>query len=193
MIAFQPRFLLIIYLVLWVLLLVVEPVLVIRRRSKAGQAPEDRGFRALASFVFVTSNLAAIVCLRLFPAESLGGYRTSCIGLALMLAGLLLRWWSILHLGRFFTKDVVIASDHRLVDSGPYKLIRHPSYTGLLIFIAGVALCFGNLVSALVLLVPFGALMLRRMRIEEAALSRALGDAYSSYMSRTKRLIPGVY
>jgi len=80
-----------------------------------------------------------------------------------------------------------------LVDSGPYKLIRHPSYTGLLIFIVGVALCFGNVVSALVLLVPFGALMLRRMRIEEAALSRALGDAYSSYMNRTKRLIPGIY
>jgi protein-S-isoprenylcysteine O-methyltransferase Ste14 len=193
LIVFLPRFLLMIYLVLWVLLLVVEPVLVIRRRSKAGQAPEDRGFRALASFVFVTSNLAAIVCLRLFPAESLGGYGTSSIGLALMLAGLLLRWWSIIHLGRFFTKDVVIASDHRLVDSGPYKLIRHPSYTGLLIFIVGVAFCFGNLVSALVLLVPFAALMLRRMRIEEAALSRALGDAYSSYTNRTKRLIPGIY
>jgi protein-S-isoprenylcysteine O-methyltransferase len=181
------------YLVLWVLLLVAEPVLVIRRRSKAGQAPEDRGFRALASFVFVASNLAAIVCLRLFPTESLGGYRASCFGVTLMIAGLLLRWWSIIHLGRFFTKDVVIASDHRLVDSGPYKLIRHPSYTGLLIFIVGVALCFGNLISALVLLVPFGALMLRRMRIEEAALARALGDAYSSYIHRTKRFIPGVY
>ena len=193
MIVFQPRLLLMIYVVLWVLLLVVEPVLVIRRRSKAGQAPEDRGFRTLAAFVFVTSNLAAIVCLRLFPAASLGGYRTSCIGLALMLVGLLLRWWSIIHLGRFFTKDVVIASDHHLVDSGPYKLIRHPSYTGLLVFIVGVAFCFGNLVSALVLLVPFGALMLRRMRIEEVALSRALGDAYSSYMNRTKRLIPGIY
>jgi hypothetical protein len=66
-IVFQLRPLLIIYLVLWVLLLCVEPLLVIRRRSKAGQVPEDRGFRALASFVFITSNLAAIGCLRLFP------------------------------------------------------------------------------------------------------------------------------
>jgi protein-S-isoprenylcysteine O-methyltransferase len=110
-----------------------------------------------------------------------------------MFAGLLLRWWSVIHLGRFFTVDVAVAADHRIVDSGPYKWIRHPSYTGALTVIAGMALCFGNLVSALVLLVPFGTLMLRRMRIEEAALSGGLGDAYPAYMKRTKRLIPGIY
>ncbi len=113
--------------------------------------------------------------------------------LGLLLLGLLLRWWSIIHLGRFFTVDVVIAADHRVVDSGPYRLIRHPSYTGALLIIAGVALCFGNFVSALVLSIPNVALLMQRVRIEETALSQGLGEPYRAYISRTKRLIPGVY
>jgi protein-S-isoprenylcysteine O-methyltransferase len=84
-------------------------------------------------------NLVAIPCLRFLPAASSGTYLTSCVGVALLLLGLLLRWWSIIHLGRFFTVDVVIATDHRVVDSGPYRFIRHPSYSGVLLIIAGVA------------------------------------------------------
>lgn len=193
MIFLQPHPLALLYLVLLGLFLSVEALLILRRRSNEGHVPEDRGFRSRALLVFLLSNLVAIPCLRFFPAASFGTYRTSCIGVALLLSGLLLRWWSIIHLGRFFTVDVVIAADHRVVDSGPYRLIRHPSYTGVLLIIAGVALCFGNFASALVLIVPNLALLMQRMRIEEAALSQGLGEPYRTYMSRTKRLIPGIY
>jgi protein-S-isoprenylcysteine O-methyltransferase Ste14 len=80
-----------------------------------------------------------------------------------------------------------------VIDSGPYRLIRHPSYTGILLIVTGVALCFGNFASVLVLALPNFALLMQRMHIEEAALSRALGESYQRYMSRTKRLIPGIY
>jgi protein-S-isoprenylcysteine O-methyltransferase len=193
LILFQSHALILLYMVLLGLFLSVEAALILRRRSREGRAPEDSGFRARALLVFLVTNLVAIVCLRLFPAVSFGTLSTSCLGLALLAAGLLLRWWSVIHLGRFFTPDVVIAADHRVIDTGPYRLIRHPSYTGVLLVIAGVSLCFGNLASALVLVVPNLALLMQRMRIEEAALSRGLGEPYRAYMSRTKRLIPGVY
>jgi protein-S-isoprenylcysteine O-methyltransferase len=193
MIFLHSRPLALLYLLLLALFLSVEAVLVLRRRSKEGHILEDRGFRSRALVVFLLSNIVAIPCLRFFPVVSFGTYLTSCVGVALLSFGLLLRWWSIIHLGRFFTVDVLIAADHRVVDSGPYRLIRHPSYAGVLLIITGVALCFGNFVSALVLIVPNVALLMRRMRIEETALSQGLGEPYRAYMSRTKRLIPGIY
>ena len=193
LILLQSRSLALLYLLLLGLFLSVEALLILRKRSKDGHVPEDRGFRSRALVVFLLSNLVAIPCLRFFPAAAFGTYLTSYVGVALLLLGLLLRWWSIIHLGRFFTVDVMIAADHRVIDSGPYRLIRHPSYTGILLIVAGVALCFGNLASALVLIVPNVALLIQRMRIEEAALSQGLGEPYRTYMSRTKRLIPGIY
>jgi protein-S-isoprenylcysteine O-methyltransferase len=127
------------------LFLAVEVVLLLRRSPEEGRAPEDRGFRSRALVVFLLTNLVAIVCLRLFPAAVFGTSFTSCVGLAFLVAGLSLRWWSIIHLGLFFTPDVVITADHRVVDSGPYRLIRHPSYSGVLLIVAGVALCLGIL------------------------------------------------
>jgi protein-S-isoprenylcysteine O-methyltransferase len=193
LILLQSRPLALLYLLLLGLFLTVEAFLLLRRRPTEGRAPEDRGFRSRALLVFLVTNLVGIVCLRLFPAASFGTFVTSWVGLALLLAGLSLRWWSIIHLGRFFTPDVVVTADHRVIDSGPYRLIRHPSYTGVLLIITGVALCFGNFASVLVLAVPNFALLMQRMHIEEAALSRGLGESYRLYMSRTKRLIPGIY
>ena len=71
--------------------------------------------------------------------------------------------------------------------------IRHSSYTGLLLLALGIGMCFGNIASIAVILLPVIALMMRRMRIEEEALANGLGNAYRAYMGRTKRLIPGLY
>lgn len=107
--------------------------------------------------------------------------------------GLVLRWYSIIHLGRFFTVDVAIAPDHQLVASGPYRFIRHPSYAGSLLIKFGFALSFLNWVSFLVIFVPCCAVTLWRIHVEEEALMDGLGEAYRSYMRRTKRLIPLIY
>lgn len=107
--------------------------------------------------------------------------------------GLVLRWWSIVYLGRFFTTNVAIAADHRLIDSGPYRFIRHPSYAGSLLALAGFTLCIPNWASWLLILVPCCAVMLWRMHVEEQALKNALGQPYKDYAARTRRLIPLIY
>ena len=66
--------------------------------------------------------------------------RRDVFGAALAFSGLSLRWWSQAELGSMFTFEVGIRRDHRLVQTGPYAILRHPSYTGLLIGIIGIAL-----------------------------------------------------
>lgn len=69
-------------------------------------------------------------------------------GCALMLAGMLLRAWSIRVLAGFFTVDVTIAADHRLIRSGRFRRVRHPSYTGLLLTVLGLSVCARQLAGA---------------------------------------------
>jgi len=89
--------------------------------------------------------------------------------------------------------NVAIAADHRLIDTGPYRYLRHPSYTGALLAFLGLGLCMGNWASMLVMIVPIFLVFLRRMNVEEAALLKGLGEPYREYMLRTKRLVPGLY
>jgi len=114
-------------------------------------------------------------------------------GLALIWLGIALRVWSILTLGRFFKLTVVIQEDHRVIDSGPYRLLRHPSYTGALIIAAGFGLAEGDLLSLAIVLVGVLVPLLIRIRVEERTLLSELGDAYADYARRTARLVPGVY
>jgi protein-S-isoprenylcysteine O-methyltransferase len=129
-----------------------------------------------------------------WPAARFGyAVATGIVGVALFIAGLALRWYSIFYLGRFFTVNVAIASDHRLIDSGPYRHIRHPSYTGALLAFLGLGLCFYNWASVLVLMTGTLLVFGYRIHVEEAALTQGLGEEYRGYMRRAKRLFPGVY
>jgi len=193
MILRQGQLLGMIYLTLFSLWITSEVFLLVKRQATNGLVASDQGFTKQALVVFIITNLGAVVCLALFRQAVFATEVTAVVGLALMVAGLLLRWWAVAHLGRFFTVNVAVASDHRVVDTGPYRLIRHPSYTGILLTCLGVGLCFGNFASLLVIVVPIVALALKRVQIEEAALASELGEHYRTYMSHTKRLIPGVY
>jgi protein-S-isoprenylcysteine O-methyltransferase Ste14 len=99
----------------------------------------------------------------------------------------------VLTLGRFFKVTVSIQEGHRVVSSGPYRLLRHPSYTGLLAILLGLGLMLGTWLglAALIVLPLVGTLI--RIRVEEAVLLDALGDEYASYAAATKRLVPGVW
>ena len=97
------------------------------------------------------------------------------------------------HPRPFFTVDVTIEKDHDLVEAGPFRVVRHPSYTGVLLAFLGLALSLLNWAALLVILVPIGAAFIHRMNVEEDALSHALGPRYAEYMKRTKRLVPFVY
>jgi protein-S-isoprenylcysteine O-methyltransferase len=121
------------------------------------------------------------------------GPELTIAGVSLFAVGLSLRWWAIIMLGRFFTVNVTIEQDHELVERGPFRFVRHPSYTGVLLAFVGWALTLRNWAAMLVVLVPISAAFVRRMNVEEEALTGALGPKYLAYMGRTKRLIPGIY
>jgi protein-S-isoprenylcysteine O-methyltransferase Ste14 len=113
-------------------------------------------------------------------------YQTVVLGVAL-------RTWAILALGRFFKFVVVIQDGHHVVDSGPYRFVRHPSYSGGLLALIGVGLALGSWLSTLAAVgVPLLAILIR-IAVEEARLARDLGDDYRSYARRNKRLVPGLW
>ncbi len=114
-------------------------------------------------------------------------------GLAVMWLGLVIRVWAIATLGNAFRTTVEVDPGQAVVSTGPYRRIRHPSYTGLLLVVVGFGLALGNWRSlAISALLPLPALLLR-IKVEEAELTRVLGDTYRSYQRQTKRLIPGLW
>jgi protein-S-isoprenylcysteine O-methyltransferase len=169
--------------------------LTLKKRAKAGDSRAlDRGSLRLLWIVITLCSFLAFDVAYGFPAARMGARVVlRYLGLGLFVAGLAIRWYSIIHLGRFFTVNVAIAANHRLIDTGPYRFVRHPSYTGALMAFLGLGLCLDNWASLAVLVVPIFLVFLWRMRVEESALLQGLGDPYSGYMSRTKRLIPAVY
>ena len=114
-------------------------------------------------------------------------------GLVVFVLGLAFRWYSIGYLGKFFTVDVAIHSEHRVIERGPYRFIRHPSYAGALLAFLGLGLCVGNWCSLAIFTIPTTIAFLLRINVEEKALADALGANYRSYQQRTKRLIPFIY
>ncbi|MGA9118248.1 MAG: isoprenylcysteine carboxylmethyltransferase family protein, partial [Bacteroidota bacterium] len=106
---------------------------------------------------------------------------------------LLVRWLAILSLKRQFTVDVSIAEDHRIIRTGMYRFVRHPAYAGSLLSFLGLALCFSNYVSMVIIFVPICLAFLYRIHVEEEALINAFGSQYLDYCASTRRLIPGIF
>ncbi len=122
-----------------------------------------------------------------------GGFYLPAAGFALMLAGTALRWAAIRALWDYFTVNVSILEGQRVVRRGPYRVVRHPSYTGLLLRYLGFGLAFANWLSAALVFLPLLAATLYRIRVEEAALGEHFGEEYELYARETKRLVPGLY
>jgi protein-S-isoprenylcysteine O-methyltransferase len=169
-----------------------EIALGLTRRSGGETRRRDRHSLALLWIVIAMSLIASWSIV--FQGATLPHRRFFYfLGLLLFVGGVVLRWYAIVCLGRFFTVDVSIAEQHRVVDTGPYRFIRHPSYTGALVAFLGFGFCLGNYMSILWVMVPITLAFLWRIHVEERALLDALGDDYRQYMRRTRRLLPFVY
>jgi protein-S-isoprenylcysteine O-methyltransferase len=188
--------------ILLMFMFVGEAVLMRTRLSGDASQKADRGsLRLLFVIIFASIGLAwwagrSVPQARfasLLDGDSAVVKGLYWAGLGLFVAGVSLRWYSMAWLGRFFTFDVAVAADHRVIDSGPYRRVRHPAYTGSLLSFVGVGLCGGNALALVVLVAPIALAFLRRIAIEEAALTAALGGRYADYARTTKRLIPFVY
>jgi protein-S-isoprenylcysteine O-methyltransferase Ste14 len=115
------------------------------------------------------------------------------VGLVLMVLGVALRQWSVLVLGTFFTVQVHVREGQTVVDTGPYRFVRHPSYTGIVTSFAGMGVALENWLSLAVLLVVPTIGLVVRIRVEERALTDALGEPYRRFSASRARLIPGVW
>jgi protein-S-isoprenylcysteine O-methyltransferase Ste14 len=176
--------------------LIIEGGLILRDRTSAkGTAKIDRMTRLFNAISIVMALSSPFLSL-LSPMLNFGGAEISAItwaGIALMCLGAFLRYWSIIVLGKSFRTTVEIEKGHKIIRKGPYKFIRHPSYGGILLFCAGYGLVSQNWLSILVSVLIPAIPLLYRIRVEEEAFIREIGDEYRNYQSRTKKLIPGIW
>jgi len=153
------------------------------------------GGRRLAVMpVIIAASVMLYLAPHIVPAAAIRpGAAAFAAGLVVMLGGLVLRGWSIKTLGQYFTGRVMVSSDQPVITAGPYQLLRHPSYTGLLLACAGAGLTSANWVAvAAMVLLPLAA-VLWRIHAEENALLVTLGDRYRAYAAQHKRLVPLVW
>ncbi len=148
------------------------------------------------------NTIATVVALAVAPSVSWvavlrfdvrGATVVFWLGTAIMLLGLFLRHWSIIVLGRYFRTTIELEKGQKVVQKGPYKYIRHPSYAGIVLFFVGYGLLSKNWISLLAAVFLPTISLVYRIRIEEVALVKGLGAQYAAYQGKTKKLIPGIW
>jgi protein-S-isoprenylcysteine O-methyltransferase Ste14 len=177
---------------LWI---VLETITSITKRARKDSARQDRGSYRLILGLLWFSLALAFAFPHFLPQATISWRRVSFfwIGIALMLAGLAFRFYSMSLLGRFFTYSVAVHAGQTVIETGPYRYIRHPSYTGGLITLVGLGLALGSWAGLIAILICMGIAYSYRISVEEAALLSALGEPYKLYMHRTTRLIPFLF
>jgi protein-S-isoprenylcysteine O-methyltransferase Ste14 len=164
------------------------------RHNQRGTSPEWGSFVVVAltfgvglvgGFHSATKVESAAIDFARWPIFILGALLTA--------AGIAFRQWAIAVLGAYFTVEVRVSSGQSVVESGPYRHVAHPSYTGLVMVFVGVGLMLGNWLSlAFLTLVPAIGLVIR-IKVEERALLAGIGEPYRRFLAGRARLVPGVW
>lgn len=115
------------------------------------------------------------------------------LGISLIIIGLIIRWVAIIKLGKFFTVDVSVHKDQKLITTGLYKYVRHPSYLGSLMSFFGLGIALTNYFSVAIITILTTSAFAYRIVIEEKVLIELFGTEYEEYKKHTKRIIPGVF
>ena len=168
-------------------------------QPKMGMKKEKKDAHDQYSMIFIL--VGAILCFAIpladyaygRPKKILLDQAGTILGLAMIWGGLLFRYWSIQILGRFFTSKVEIQSDHQLVETGPYRYLRHPSYTGAWISQVGISLILQSVIGLVFSIFIYFLIYIYRINCEEKALEETLGEVYTRYRKRTWKMFPLVY
>lgn len=179
-------------IILWILSEYVGAAIIPNlRRHGTKIRKQDRGSRLLLSL----STYISVIVAFYFSFHNIGLLLTWTFypGIFLMILGIFIRQWSIRELGVFFSVQVGIQKGQKVVKKGPYKLIRHPSYTGLLLTLIGIGLALQSLVAVIIMILVFSITFGYRIHIEEKLLISELNGEYVTYMAETKRLIPYIF
>ncbi|TDL31554.1 isoprenylcysteine carboxylmethyltransferase family protein [Jeotgalibacillus sp. S-D1] len=163
-----------------------------RNRGVGEEDPhEKRTF--LLILLALLGTIALSVSLQEMKQLEASAYLIQVPGAVLFGAGVFLRLWGIIHLKNQFTRNVTVRDGDEIVSTGPYRRLRHPLYTGLLMISLGMSLFFMSIVGAV-----FGALivswtLMKRIRYEEDLLIEKFGLDYKQWMSKRARLFPFIY
>jgi protein-S-isoprenylcysteine O-methyltransferase Ste14 len=168
------------------------------RVASARNGGHDRELRSLAVVVvgLGVSVAGSLLVAGRVPATALpreAAWWLYAVGIAVIAFGIAFRAWSVVTLGRYFTVTVQVRADQTVVDRGPYRVLRHPSYTGLLCVCLGMGLALGNWLALLVAVLPALAAIVVRIRVEERTLLATIGEPYRAFCATRKRLVPGVW
>jgi len=182
-----------IFLALWI---TSEIGLIVRDLvQQRGKTRKDRGSRFYMLLSILAGVASAVLVNRnekfFFADGSTTGL--SWAGLVLMAMGFILRFRSIQVLGKSFRTTVETHADQQVCRNGPYRLLRHPSYTGIVLICIGFGFALQNWLSLLLALFPTAAALLFRIKVEEKELSTSLGSDYVEYRKQTKKLIPWIW
>jgi protein-S-isoprenylcysteine O-methyltransferase Ste14 len=178
-------------LALWAALEVGLRVAEALRRQ--GGTASDRGTRVMIAFS-IAAAIAGGFVLAAHTVDSLWRLPAYAVpvGVAVMVLGLATRLWAVLTLGPSFRTTVEVSPEQPVVEHGPYRVVRHPSYAGLLLVILGFEVGTRVWPAVLLTLLPLAAVV-RRIAVEEAFLVTGLGPAYAVYRERTWRLVPRIW
>jgi protein-S-isoprenylcysteine O-methyltransferase len=159
-------------------------------RKEFGRARLLQVLLLVAAFLlyFNSSFAPGFFAERVVPLSS----AAEIIGLALTLAGLLFAGWARFFLGRNWSGSITIKEDHQLMQSGPYAIVRHPIYSGLLFALLGTAIAFGRLRNFLGLVLATIAWRLKSL-VEERYMTEQFGAEYTNYKRRVKALVPFIW
>lgn len=165
------------------------------KRSTDSSKARDQGSLNLIVILWWIGIAVGFLFSMLLPQAAILWKRNSlfALGICFMLMGVALRWYSASVLGKYFTFDVAIQSGQVLIEAGPYRYIRHPSYSGALLTLLGFGLALGNWAGLAAALFCLGFAYAYRIPVEESALALALGETYKQYVKRTWRLVPFLF
>lgn len=165
------------------------------KRSVRSSNARDQGSLYLIVVLWWVGIATDFLLAWLLPQAAISWERTSIffVGICLMLMGVAFRWYCVMVLGKYFTFDVATQAGQVLVEAGPYRYVRHPSYSGALLTLLGFALSLGNWSGLIAVISCLGSAYAYRIPVEEAALTSALGETYRQYQKRTWRLVPFLF
>lgn len=165
-----------------------------RRRQRTDGSAHDQGSLILL-YVCITLGYCIAIPTSFSPYGRLtwGQPVWPILGAGLIVTGLWIRYSAMRTLAAYFTYAVEIQTQHRLVETGLYRSIRHPGYLGQLLVFLGIGLALANWISLLGLLLPIGLGFNGRINVEEQALQQHFAGVYDAYRRRSWRLIPWLY
>lgn len=182
------------YVVLGIFGLLELRIRVLSHLNRQG-SPADQGSLAVVIASAGVGLVGALMLAAKVQGAAISGARWPVFvaGLFLMVAGIVLRQWAVALLGQFFTVDVRVHTGQTVVEGGPYRWVRHPSYTGLIVIFVGMGLALGNWASLAVLAVVPTVGLVVRIRFEERALLEGLGEPYRLFAASRAHLFPGLW